>query len=165
MDGKLLCQLAGLADGAVVLFIRVELLSLAVETEGLVEKPGAALHIGKTEFLKRLVPCAGEFLSIFQHCSEAELARLGGVDVKKGDRITEDIPGFPVGYRDQENLRPNQIARTFLKSQAAERLDGFHQAVMAVNGKGSLCRLPFSSVFRSCAPSTQYQECGLCAHE
>ena len=82
-----------------VLFIRVELLSLAVETEGLVEKPGAALHIGKTEFLKRLVPCAGEFLSIFQHCSEAELARLGGVDVKKGDRITEDIPGFPVGYR------------------------------------------------------------------
>ena len=74
-DGKLLCQLAGLADGAVVLFIRVELLSLAVETEGLVEKPGAALHIGKTEFLKRLVPCAGEFLSIFQHCSEAELAR------------------------------------------------------------------------------------------
>ena len=60
-DGKLLCQLAGLADGAVVLFIRMELLSLAVETEGLVEKPGAALYIGKTELLKRLVPCAGEF--------------------------------------------------------------------------------------------------------
>ena len=102
------------------------------------EKPGAALYIGKTELLKRLVPCAGEFLSIFQNCGEAELARLCGVDVKKGDRITEDIPGFPVGYRDQENLRPNQIAELLLKSQTAERLDGFHQAVMAVNGKGSL---------------------------
>ena len=65
-DGKLLCQLAGLADGAVVLFIRMELLSLAVETEGLVEKPGAALYIGKTELLKRLVPVQVNFFPFFR---------------------------------------------------------------------------------------------------
>ena len=49
---------------AVLLLVGLEKFPLAVETEGLVEKPGASGHVGRAGGVKWLVPGAGEFPAV-----------------------------------------------------------------------------------------------------
>lgn len=55
------CQTTGIHNGAVVLFIRFENITLAVRTEGLMEKPVRSLDIGKQGFTVRFITYSSPF--------------------------------------------------------------------------------------------------------
>ena len=131
-------QFAGVLDGAVVFFIRGEDFPVAVEAEGFVEKPVGAFGKFFAERVQRFVARAADDLAARQHSAEAELARLGRMNVKEGDLHIENLPGFAVRNRDELDRIADQVAEFLLECQAAEGLNRVDQAVVAVNMKNSL---------------------------
>ena len=97
-------EFAGIFDGAVVFFIRGEDFPVAVEAEGFVEKPVGAFGKFFAERVQRFVARAADDLAVRQHSAEAELARLGRMNVKEGDLHIENLPGFSVRNRDELDL-------------------------------------------------------------
>lgn len=131
-------EFAGIFDGAVVFFIRGEDFPVTVEAEGFVEEPVGVSGKFFAERVQRLVARAADDLAVRQHGAEAELARLGRMNVKEGDFHIENLPGFAVRNRDELDRIADQVAEFLLECQAAESLNRVDQPVVAVNMKNSL---------------------------
>ena len=131
-------EFAGIFDGAVVFFIRGEDFPVTVEAEGFVEEPVGASGKFFAERVQRFVARAADDLAVRQHGAEAELARLGRMNVKEGDFHIENLPGFAVRNRDELDRIADQVAEFLLECQAAEGLNRVDQPVVAVNMKNSL---------------------------
>ena len=78
-------QLGGILNSAVMLFVRLETVTLFVETECLVKQPVAAFHVRLAVWIVRLITGTGQLFAVFQNGGEAKLPCLCGVDIEKGD--------------------------------------------------------------------------------
>ena len=131
-------RLAGLPDRAVVLFIGVKNIPLTVKAESLTEQPVCIQNVFFAERIEGFIAKAGQLLPVSQHGGKAELLKLGGVDVKKGDIIIKDFFGLPVLNRDQKDTAAKKGCELFLKGQVADGHYGFNERIVTVNFKGAL---------------------------
>ena len=125
---QLLCQLTGILDRRVVFLIWRENISLSVQAECLMEHPGAVFGIFFLTFIIRLVPAAGELLSVSQIHREAKLFCLSGMDVEEGDRVSENCFRLTVFHCDKVQFRVKGEDFIFLQqflSHIPEQLDHF----------------------------------------
>ena len=80
---RLFSQLGGILNGAVVLLVRLEAVTLFVETECLVKQPVAAFHVRLAVRIVRLITGTGQLFAVFQNGGEAKLPCFCGVDIEK----------------------------------------------------------------------------------
>ena len=120
-----------------VLFIGVKNIPFTVKAESLTEQPVCIQNVFLQSGLK--VHRQGRSaLPVSQHGGKAELLKLGGVDVKKGDIIIKDFFGLPVLNRDQKDTAAKKGCELFLKGQVADGHYGFNERIVTVNFKSAL---------------------------
>ena len=79
----------------------MEEIGLGMQTECFVQQPVAFVCIVLFAVIAGLVSAAGQPASVGQSHGEAELLCLGGMDIKKGDIVSDNPAGFSVSDRDQ----------------------------------------------------------------
>ena len=132
-DVQLLCQPAGIHDRAVVLFVGLEAVALAVQAERLMEQPLGAFDPGQQRFMVRLVARKGKLHAVVHPHPVAELFCLGGTDVKKCEAVPQDL-SFVAAFHHMEQDTVVKMRREFFPDgQAGEGLDGIYQLPVAVN--------------------------------
>ena len=126
-DVKFGSKLTGIPDRAVMLFIWLEMFAFAIQAEGFMQQPVTAFHIRTAERIVRLITCAGQPTAVREEDGESILSGLGGVDIKKGHIIVQNMAGLSVADSDQMDAFPDCAVEFVLESQPTEGVNGRNQ--------------------------------------
>lgn len=138
LNAERLCQLAGVPDGAVMLFIGLKAAALFIEAEGLVEHPVRVSEDIKEKIRTWFVAGESDPDTVGGDTGESCLLCLSGTDVQESKAAAQDVQNSSVLY-DMELDPFVKVAADFcLDSQRGNSFNGLFQFFVAVDGQRAL---------------------------